>query len=512
MSSGISTLRNVALLSAASYLELAFSLILGVVIARSLGSAEFGHYAFAVWASGTLITLCNNALTMSSIKFVAEARGAGQGEVAAALHHRLHQWQTISSLVVLGAFAIGAIIHPPSEWQDTISIVLPLLLIGAWGRSGYTMMAALGKGYERFEITGIASLASVLANLLLVTALAYVGGTMLDFFAVYAVCGLLQNLSARILLRRFGIHPKPLLLSKHLTQRLHRHLLQTGVLVLLATVADRTFEILLLRKFWTPEAVGYFAIAGSLTKGATYLLAGALSSVLLPTMSRAFGSGGTTAVVRMLHASIRYYWFIGVMIAGLGVIMAPGAVRLFYGPQFEAAIPAVVVNLAISGFVLVSAALNAFHASSDHQGDRIKISGIALLVNLISSFALVPAFGLTGALASLAITNMVSVYISWTFVRRAEGFELPTGAMLRVLLAALAAVAVALICNLLMPGRFTFIPAGLLFVGAYLAGSAVLRAWTRTDFETIAEVARRLGPGGNAMVPLIEAAADRFAA
>ena len=137
------------------------------------------------------------------------------------------------------------------------------------------------------------------------------------------------------------------------------------------------------------EAVGLFAIAGALTKGATCLLAGALSSVLLPTMSRAFGLGGVGSVVRMLYASLRFYWLIGVAVAGFGVTVALGAVRLLYGAQFEDAIPAVMVNLMVNlmvwGFVLITAALNAFQTSSDGQGDRIKISAMSWAVNLVAA-------------------------------------------------------------------------------------------------------------------------------
>ena len=133
------------------------------------------------------------------------------------------------------------------------------------------------------------------------------------------------------------------------------------------------------------EAVGVFAIAGALTKGATCLLAGALSSVLLLTMSRAFGLGGVGSVVRMLYASLRFYWFIGVAVAGFGVTVALGAVRLLYGAQFEDAIPAVMVNLMVWGFVLITAALDAFQTSSDGQGDRIKISAMSWAVSLVDA-------------------------------------------------------------------------------------------------------------------------------
>jgi len=508
----LTLLRNVAMLSIASYAELAFGLILGVVIARSLGSAEFGHYAFAVWACGTLITLSNNALTMSSIKFVAEVRGAERMDVASALSSRLYRWHGISTAIVLVVFATVSIVHPPEEWRESFVLMIPLLVIGAWARAGYMMMAAVGKGHERFEVESVALVLSAMTNLLLVSALAWIGGSLVGYFAIYAVCGLLQNLAARMLLRRFGILPKPEPLEPLLAARLKRHLLLSGVLVGVGLLGDRTIEVLLLKTYAASEAVGFFAIAGALTKGATYLLAGALTSVLLPAMSRAFGIGGSGSVVRMLPEAIRFYWFIGVAIAGLGATVAPGAVRLLYGAQYEAAIPAVMVNLMVAGFVLISSAFNAFQTSSDQQGDRIKIAAMTLGVNVVAGVALVPAFGLPGALASLAITKLAAVCFSWSFARRTDGVTMPVAPMIRVLAAALLASALAEVVDLVVLNRFAFVGAGFLFIVTYIVSTVVLRAWTRPDYDAVAEVFGRLGKRGQSIVALINAAEKRFSA
>jgi O-antigen/teichoic acid export membrane protein len=249
-----------------------------------------------------------------------------------------------------------------------------------------------------------------------------------------------------------------------------------------------------------------------LTKGATYLLAGALSSVLLPAMSRAFGVGGGGSVVRMLTESIRFYWFIGLAIAGMGVAVAPGAVRLLYGHQYEAAVPAVVVNLMVSGFVLISAAFNAFQTSSDQQGDRIKIAALTLCVNAVAALLLVPAFGLAGALGSLAVTKVASVCLSWLFVRHTEGMSMPASSMVRVFMAALAAVVLAGGFDMVVHGRFAFLGAGAVFVIGYLLCSVVLRAWTRSDFELVATVAGHAGKAGRRIGLLINAAGQRFSA
>ena len=508
----LSLLRNIMMLSVASYIELAFGLILGVVIARSLGSVEFGHYAFSVWVCGTLITLSNNALTMSSIKFVAEARGANQMEVAAAVHARLHRWHQISSVVVLGVFAVVAWVHPPTDWKSSWTVMVPLLVIGAWARSGYSMMASIGKGHERFEVESGALVLSALANLILVSVLALRGASLVEFFAVYAFCGVLQNITARILLRRLGIRARAEVLAPALMARVKRHLLQSGALVVVGLLGDRTLEVLLLKAYAGAEAVGFFAIAGALTKGATYLLAGALSSVLLPTMSRAFGLGGVGSVVRMLYESLRFYWFIGVAVAGFGVTVAPGAVRLLYGAQFEDAIQAVMVNLMVSGFVLITAAFNAFQTSSDGQGDRIKISAMSLAVNVVAALLLVPKFGLNGALASFAITKFAAVCFSWWFAKRTPGMRMPLTPMIRILMAALLASALAEAVDEFVPGRFVFLLAGLVFVVVYFSASVVFRAWTRPDFDMVVQVLGHAGRGGRWLAPRFDALCARYAA
>jgi O-antigen/teichoic acid export membrane protein/peptidoglycan/xylan/chitin deacetylase (PgdA/CDA1 family) len=507
----LSMLRNIAMLSVASYIELAFGLILGVVIARSLGSVEFGHYAFSVWACGTLITLSNNALTMSSIKFVAEARGASHAEVAAAVHARLHRWHQISSMVVLTVFALAVWLHPPDEWKTSLMLMVPLLVIGAWARSGYAMMASIGKGHERFEVESGALVLSALANLILVSILAWRGGSMVEFFGVYAFCGVLQNITARIILRRLGIREKAEAIEPVLMARVKRHLLQSGALVVVGMLGDRTLEVLLLKAYAGSEAVGFFAIAGALTKGATYLLAGALSSVLLPTMSRAFGLGGVGSVVRMLYESLRFYWFIGVAVAGFGVTVAPGAVRLLYGAQFEGAIPAVMVNLMVSGFVLITAAFNAFQTSSDGQGDRIKISAMSLAVNLVAAVILVPRFGLNGALASFAITKFAAVVFSWWFAKRTPGMRMPFTPMIRTLAAALLAGALGEAVDEYVPGRFVFLGAGVVFVLVYFSASVVFRAWTRPDFDMVVQVLGHAGRGGRWLAPRMDKLGERFA-
>ena len=52
MNRRMAALRSMALVSASTYVEYALGLFISVWIARALGPADFGRYAFTVWLCG----------------------------------------------------------------------------------------------------------------------------------------------------------------------------------------------------------------------------------------------------------------------------------------------------------------------------------------------------------------------------------------------------------------------------------------------------------------------------
>ena len=74
MQERLSIIRNAAISSVGTYAEYALGLVTSIWIARALGPTDFGYYSFTVWLCGWMLVASNHALTMSSIKFLAEAR------------------------------------------------------------------------------------------------------------------------------------------------------------------------------------------------------------------------------------------------------------------------------------------------------------------------------------------------------------------------------------------------------------------------------------------------------
>jgi O-antigen/teichoic acid export membrane protein len=495
----IALLRNVAWVALAGYVEAAVGLAAGVMIARTLGPSAYGSYAFAIWLCGLLIMASNNAMPTSSIKFLAEARGGARPQDAAALAHRIARWQVASSALVLAIFVVVMLIYPIDEWHRSLPLMLGITAVAVWARAGFWMRGAMGKGFERFKPEAVALMSAAALNLLLVGVLAWQQGSVVQFFAVYAVLGLFANLIVRLMLRRESVTIAPGPVPDEMSRRLRSHLLLTGVLMLFTAITSRAVEMTLLKLYETPEIVGYFAIAAALTKGAVDLLAGGMSAVLLPAMSRRFGKGGSDSLASMLGESTRLYWFLGLAVAGLGFTVSEGLVHLLYGARYDAAIPAVTWNLAIAGLTLVNGAAAAVLTASDRQADRIRVVFCTFSLNVALGLTLIPRYGLHGAIASYGLSQLFEMVFAWWFASRRTGQrpDLPT--LSRIALAAAIATGLGHAVTGMLHLNLAFIGGATVFIVTYTTLSVVFRTWRAADFETIANLVSRLGDGGRRM-------------
>lgn len=503
-------LRNMAIVTFAGYFELAVGLLSGIVIARTLGPSDYGHYAYAVWLCGVLVIFTNNALTSSSIKFLAELRGSAQPELAHVLMHKFQRWQMITGLLALIGFAAYSLIQPMDGWHQSFAPMLAMTIIAVWSRAGFWLQGAFGKGFENFIPENIALALTALLNLIFTFVLAWRGASVLEFFAVYTTLGVASYLLVHRMLRRSGVRPQAGPLPTALLLRVRKHILLTGFLILLSALANRAVEMSLLKHYAGPESVAYFAVAGALSKGAVDLLAAGLTAVLLPSMSRQYGLGGAKSLAKILVESTRLYWFMGLIVAGLGLTVADGAIRVLYGARYIDAIPALNWQLLISGLVLMNGAALAALTADDRQFDRIVISACALAFNAVLGYLLIKPWGLSGAIASSVMTQCFASIFIWAYTLRRTRAQLLLGPMARLLVAAALATSVAWSLTHLLAWRWGFIVGAAVFFTLYLTLSVCLRTWRQSDYAMFASLLSRAGSPGQKMAPKLTALGLRF--
>ena len=264
-----------------------------------------------------------------------------------------------------------------------------------------------------------------------------------------------------------------------------------------------TIEVFLLNTFSGSVAVGYFAIAGTLTRGAVQLFSVGLTSTLLPYMARTYGENGTARAARFLAEATRFYWAMGLAIAGLGVVTTPEIVRIMYGERYVAAIPAIEATLVLGGLLLIGNGIAAFQTVVDRQDDRIRIAAVALTANAVLGVALIPSLGLAGAVTTYATTRIVEMALAIHYLRKATDGGLPLMAMARLFVVGLTATAAAWIATEAVPSRWGFLIGAMVFLMVYLPGSALVRYWTRDDLQLMEGLGRRLGTPGRVLLRVL---------
>jgi O-antigen/teichoic acid export membrane protein len=183
----MAVLRSITLVSAATYIEYALGLVVSIWIARTLGPADFGRYAFTLWLCGWLMTCSNHALTTSSTKFIAEADGAGAPGIASHIAHRLSGYQHLSTLVVVTLFVLLTALVRPDEWQQFLLPVTVYVVIAVAAKANYFMLVAIEKGQERFEPAAISTVLSGVIGIGLIGSATLIHAPVIDFIALFAV-------------------------------------------------------------------------------------------------------------------------------------------------------------------------------------------------------------------------------------------------------------------------------------------------------------------------------------
>ena len=500
MNQRLAVLRSVTIVSVSTYIEYALGLVVSVWIARALGPADFGRYAFTVWLCGWLIVCSNNALTTSSTKFIAEANGAGATNLASHIAHRLSQIQHLSSFVIIALFVLVTWAMQPTEWGDFLLPVIGIVVVSVVAKANYAMLVAIEKGQERFEPEAIATVLAGVFGVVLVIGAALAHAGLLAFMAIFAISCLILNLINRFAYRRYAQPFSAGPIPKDIGNRLDRHLRLTAVLVLLGSFKGSTIEVFLLNTFSTSTAVGFFAIASTLTRGAVQLFSVGLTSTLLPYMAKSFGQHGQEHAARFLAEATRFYWAVGIAIAGLGLVTTPDIVTLMYGNRYVDAIPAIEAILVSSGLLLIGNGISAFQTVVDRQDDRIRIAVSSLFVNAALGIGLIPYLGLAGAVITYAGTRVAELGLAVFYLRRATTSSLPWAPMMRLFGVGIIATAAAWLVPFVLPGRYGFVAGATVFVAVYAPASILVRYWNDEDYHLMTIVANRLGPPGRAVM------------
>jgi O-antigen/teichoic acid export membrane protein len=481
------TVRAAALVTAATHIAYGLGLIVSALIARDLGPEDYGRYAYAVWVSGVLVMLINHGLTSSAIRFIAENIGRVDPRSAARLHHWFDSRQILSLSVVLGLFVALAIVIVPSYWNYSMSLFVTTVGISAATKSRYIFQVSIAKGFGRFDVESLSTVVVGLVSAGAVGILVLRHSSLPAYLAVFTATSVAFYLYSSLALRRrmiMPLHEPPAVAA---LASVRRHVLWTMLLVTAGYFGNKSIETLVLSRTAEPSDLAFFAIAVALTRGGLDLLTAGLSTVLMPLMGHAYGAGGSARVSTIVSGAMRYYAFLGLGVAGVGFFMAPPIVDLLYGQQYEPVIAVFRIMLVVAGLTATEAVFGALLSTTDNQPVRVWFAVISVAVSAVFAIALIPQYGLWGAVLSHAISRLIVFAVSAAWITRALELFIPMTALVRLFIGAVFAALIGVIFITLVPGLLACIAAATAFFASYLLLTVMLRAWTPQDLDFMLE-------------------------
>jgi O-antigen/teichoic acid export membrane protein len=484
--------RSALLMTGSTYVAYGTGLVISTLIARALGPADYGRYAYLIWLSGVLVILMNNGLTTSAIRFLSETLGRNDPTGTQRLHgwFKRRQWWAIAAVSLVFAACLPWL--KPAGWESHMGMLAAVCIGASMAKALYLFGISVGKGHGRFDIEARSlSLLSVL-NLVIVVALFMWGGSLDGYLWLFLLISLAHPLMARYQLRQAQIHVDSEPTEPTLLDRVRPHLWWTILSTFVWAFSNKSVETFLLNKLVSAEAVGFFVIAATLTRGGVELLSSGLSTILMPKMGNAYGEGGVERVGKIACDSIRLFHFLGLLLAGVGVFWAEPVIHLMYGERFAPAAALLQIMVVVRGATLSSAAVGSLLTTTEHQSLRAAESIFTLAVSLAAALWLVPLYGLNGAMAAHVLSTSASFLFSLVCVRLVLHVPMPYGDMARLSAAALCAWGVAMGLPALLHNTATELMAGVLYVLVYAFCTLLFRVWNQHDVALLGTLSNRV--------------------
>lgn len=376
--------------------------LVNLLLARLLEPEGYGRLAYLSTVIGIAGSILALGLTPAMIQFGAKAHAAGRTNEVRGI---LSSSQGFRLLVVAPVLTIVVLVLV----DVPITLLVLAIAFGVW------VPAALDGALIALFIenkTAAGARIAMVSNLVVqggvvVTVLWL--GTADSVWAARIVLGavtlMLALPSVARTYRRAVLRPR---LPRGWPTGFWRFAVPTGLAGLIGELAFSRTEVLYLTWLSTPEAAGLYALAFGLA-GHIFAPAEALTGPLMPAISGLLEVDPPrvqAAFVRTLRASATMIGLLTATVLPALVILIP----TLYGTEFAPAASAVLILGIVGALVMATGPVNAFVLARLSGRTYLRANVVALLVNITTALATIPALGMWGAVianAAAALTRVI---------------------------------------------------------------------------------------------------------
>lgn len=477
---GRGLIRDTAVVSAMTLLSRILGFARDLILARAFGAGFAMDAFFVAFKIPNFLRrlFAEGAFSLAFVPVIGEYRAQRDHEEVRALVGRVAGTLIgilviVSVLGILGASVVVSVFAPGFLDEPEKFALTERMLRVTFSYILFISLAAFASGilntYGRFAIPAFAP---VLLNLVLIAAAWWVAPRLetpvMALAWAVAVGGVVQLLVMLPALRKLRLLVRPRWGWGH--EGVRRILRLMGPAVVGSSVAQINLLLdTLIASFLVTGSVSWLYYSDRMVEFPLGVFGIALSTVILPSLSRTHAQAEPQVFGRILDQALRWVVLLGTPAAlGLLLLSGPIMVALFQYDRFGvhdarmAALSLMALSLGLPAFILVKVLAPAFYARQDTR-TPVRIAVIAMIANMGMNFAFVLPmvyFGVTGPHAGLALATAASSWLNaYLLYRRlrVDGVYAPLSGWGAVLLRVLAA--------------------GLLMAGLLWYGASDLQPW-----------------------------------
>lgn len=410
--------------------------LLSIITARLLGPKNLGVLSLVGSFTEVGQLFVNLGIAFGVTKYVAELDGKKDREtIGAFINFALMLKVSAACLVVFTLVVFSGQIAGFFNYPEGRNLfIIGFLALIPGGISGIFSSALSGVQQYHYSLkinlvsTPISFAASVIVllqgygvpGLLLVSLSMSILRMMANFFAA----------------RLEGLLNRKLKVPDDLRKRAVRFNMGVTTMMVLDEIVWKRSEVFFLGKFRPIHEVGFYSLAYSFTTMTVTFISSAISSVLVPIQSQAFGERNVDKMKKIYHKSVKYLAMASFPIAAGGIALAEPLIRIIYGSQYLPVVGIACLLFISSAGARVGAGFASLMYSAELVAVKIKFGIGYAILNILLDFLLIPKYGMWGAAIANSGTQLLGIVIGPFVIYYFFKFEFPTTIILRVMLAA----------------------------------------------------------------------------
>jgi O-antigen/teichoic acid export membrane protein len=419
--------------------DVAISFVVSILLARGLGTEEYGRYSFLMWFLSLAALLVNLGLGEMTRRYVAEAVGRGDKEaptgiIQLVLVIRVGVTLLVSLIIIVISGYLTQVFHEVNSGTYFILIAVALL-----PNTVDLVLSSIFTGFQKYEYGAYIGLLMSPLRLVGIIVMLALGYGVKEIIMMTTVVWFIGMIVGFLVLGR--LMPLRALVSKsRLEPALRKSALKyssalmgiQGVNYFLWSQA----EVLFLGLYTTVESIAFYNLAFKIPQMTINLIPFVFGRVLLPTIAEQFGKGEISKVRAIYITSARYLMMLTFPLVAGGIALASPIIHTFYGAQYEQSI--VLMQIVFIPFSL----MGLIHASTSviygiNKPSFILKTGIVVIIVSIGLYLwMIPRYGVMGAAIASSVPRIIVFPIYNYYVSKKIGVHWPVGDSVRVILAA----------------------------------------------------------------------------